>query len=137
MNTKILMYVSSLVLGLVGLALLFAPQEAVAVLGLPGAPAASLLVQLIGTAYVAFALMNWTAKDSRIGGVYARPISFANFAHFFAGALVLARAQLGRAAQWALVGTLIGYALFAILFGWLVFGANGLRKHQPASDTTR
>jgi hypothetical protein len=134
-NTKILMRASSLVLGLAGLALLFAPREIVAALGSPGTAAVSVLAQLIGTMYVALALLNWTAKDSPIGGIYARPISLANFAHFFVGTLVLARAQLAQGRQLTAVGVLIGYAVFAILFGWLVFGATGLRKSQPTSDT--
>jgi hypothetical protein len=136
MNTKIIMRVSSLILGLAGLTLLFGSREMVAALGSPGAPALSVLAQLMGTVYIALALMNWTAKDSVIGGIYGRPISLANFAHFFVGTLVLARAQLAEGMQLAAVGVLIGYTVFAILFGWLVFGATGLRKSQPTSDTT-
>jgi hypothetical protein len=130
------MRVSSLILGLAGLALLFFPRELVAALGQPDTPALSIFAQLTGTLYASLALMNWTAKDSLIGGVYARPVSLANFAHFFGGTLVLARAQLAQGTQLAAVGVLIGYAVFAIMFGWLVFGASGQRTSQPATDTT-
>jgi hypothetical protein len=41
--------------------------------------------------YFSFALMNWTAKDSASGGIYARPVSLGNFAHFFSGTLIPAK----------------------------------------------
>ncbi len=135
-NTKIVMTVSSLVLGLAGLFLLFSPHEVGAALGVPLIHPLPVLVQLAGALYLALALMNWTAKDSVIGGIYARPISLANFTHFFVGTLVLARAQIAQEGQLATVGMLIGYMVFAILFGWLVFGATGLRKDHSTSDTS-
>ncbi|MBK8782735.1 MAG: hypothetical protein IPO22_13215 [Anaerolineales bacterium] len=85
MNTKILMMSSSLALGLAGIFALFAPE----VLLPSAAGATSVLVQLMGALYFSFALMNWTAKDSAIGGIYARPVSLANFSHFFSGVLLL------------------------------------------------
>lgn len=128
MNTKLLMTGSSLVLGLAGLVLLFAPHEVLAALGVPGTQVVPVLVQLVGALYAAFAVMNWTAKDSLIGGVYGRPISLGNFAHFFVGTLVLARAQIEQGGQLAMLAVLAGYAIFALLFGWLVFVSTGLRK---------
>ena len=119
---------SSLVLGLAGLVLLFAPHEVLAALGVPGTQVVPVLVQLVGALYAAFAVMNWTAKDSLIGGVYGRPISLGNFAHFFVGTLVLARAQIEQGGQLAMLAVLAGYAIFALLFGWLVFVSTGLRK---------
>jgi hypothetical protein len=130
-HTKLLMTGSSLVLGLVGLILLFAPHEVGTALGVPGTPPVPVLVQLVGSLYAALALMNWTAKDSRIGGIYGRPIALGNGAHFFVGTLVLARAQVAPGGHRAGVAVLIGYAVFAVLFGWLVFRATGLRKDQP------
>ena len=136
MNTKLLMTGSSLVLGLAALILLFAPHEVVTAFGGTTTQPVPLIVQLIGALYAAFALMNWTAKDSLIGGVYGRPISLGNFAHFFVGTLVLARAQIAQGGRTSMVAALIGYAVFALLFGWLVFRATGLRKDHPRSDPT-
>ena len=70
-NTKLVMTVSSLVLGLAGLFLLFAPQEVGAAFGVPLTNPLPVLVQLAGALYLSLALMNWTAKDSVISGVYA------------------------------------------------------------------
>src|SRR5215207_9899833 len=94
MNTKLLMTSSSLTLGLAGIFALFAPDVLLLLLNAPMEGPLSALVQLMGTLYFSFALMNWTAKDSAIGGIYARPVSLGNLAHFFAGALLLIRYQL-------------------------------------------
>ena len=85
MNTKLLMTASSLVLGLAGIFALFAPENLLAMLNGPIVTPLSVLIQLMGALYFSLALMNWTAKDSAIGGIYARPVSLGNFAHFFIG----------------------------------------------------
>ena len=81
---------------------------------------------MMGALYFSFALMNWAAKDSAIGGVYARPVSLANFGHFLIGTLLLSKYQLSNEFNPAIVVILIMYAIFASLFTWLVFGATGI-----------
>jgi hypothetical protein len=131
MNTKLLMTSSSLTLGLAGIFALFAPDVLLALLNVPMGDPLSVLVQLMGTLYFAFALMNWTAKDSAIGGIYARPVSVGNFAHFFAGALLLLRHQLSNELNLSILWTLVVYAIFAALFYWLVFRATVLKSPSP------
>ncbi len=127
MNTKSLMTFSSLLLGLAGVFALFMPDVLLSVEGIAATGAASLLVQLIGALYFSFALMNWTAKDGIIGGVYARPVSFANFSHFFAGSLLLLKYQLTNAFNLPVFVALTAYVIFAIFFYWLVFRATGIK----------
>ena len=74
MKTNLLMVVSSILLGLAGIVALFAPQELLAALHVPVTHPLPVVIQLMGALYFAFALTNWTAKDSIIGGIYARPI---------------------------------------------------------------
>ena len=81
------MVVSSLVLGIAGAGLLFAPLEALSTLGFEQTN--ELTGQLLGALYLAFAAANWTARGGMVGGVYARPLSIANFVHFLVGAIVL------------------------------------------------
>ena len=126
MNTKILMTTSSLVLGLAGLFALFAPENLLAMLGVPMVNPLSVLIQLLGALYFSFALMNWTAKDSIIGGIYARPISVGNFAHFFSGTLLIAKYLLSNGFNVSILLMLVVYAIFASLFYWLVFRATGI-----------
>jgi len=128
MNTKILMTASCLFLGAMGVFTLFAPD---ALLGLMDAsPTGPLLVtvQLMGSLYFAFAFVNWTAKDSAIGGIYARPVSLGNFAHFFAGALILIKYSIAMDFNVFVLLITMVYGVFAALFYWLVFRATGLPK---------
>jgi hypothetical protein len=130
MNTKILMTSSSVILGVAGVFALFAPDVLLAMHGVAYTPSLSLLVQLMGALYFAFALTNWTAKDSAIGGIYARPVSLGNFGHFFAGSMLLIRFQLSSDFNVSLLIALIVYLTFAALFYWLVFRATGLTPKQ-------
>jgi hypothetical protein len=117
----------SLILGLAGIFALFAPDVLLAMLGVPMANPLSVLIQLMGALYFSMALMNWTAKDSAIGGIYARPVSLANFVHFFIGTLLLAKYVLSSEFNVSIVLMLVVYAIFAILFYWLVFRATGIK----------
>jgi hypothetical protein len=127
MNTKILMTSSSLVLGVAGVFAIFMPDVLLSVSGADVTKTGLVLVQLMGALYFAFALMNWTAKDSAIGGVYARPVSLANFGHFFMGVLLLTKYVFDQFSLLALVVTVI-YAIYAACFYWLVFRATGLKS---------
>lgn len=132
MNTKLLMTASSLVLGLAGVFALFAPDILLVMLSVPVANPLALLTQLLGALYFSMALMNWTAKDSAIGGIYARPVSLANFAHFFIGALLLVRYQLSNEFNLLIFLVLVVYVVFAALFYWLVFRATGIPVNKSA-----
>lgn len=122
MNTKFLMMASSLVLGLAGVAASFAPAELLAAWGSPATEQTVLLVQIMGALYFSFALLNWTAKGAMIGGIYVRPVSLGNFLHFTVGSLALAKQELSHDLGLPVAVALVVYAVFAVLFGALVFG---------------
>lgn len=132
MNTKVLMTASSLVLGLAGIFALFAPDVLLTTLGVPIAKPVEVLIQLMGAMYFSMAMMNWTAKDSIIGGIYARPVSLGNFAHFFTGTLLLARYVLSNGFNLPVLSMLAAYAIFAALFYWLVFRHTGIVVEKNA-----
>lgn len=115
------MVASSVCLWAAGIACLFAPTETAAVLGRPGAD--SLLVQLLGALYVASGSANWTARGSMMGGIYARPLSVANFFHFVVGAIVLVKefAPAG-SLNAAYVLVTAGYLAFAVVFALILYG---------------
>lgn len=126
MNTKMLMTSSSLILGLAGMVNLFAPDSLLSILNMPVSAQSLLSIQMMGALYFSFALMNWAAKDSAIGGVYARPVSLGNFGHFLVGTLLLAKYQISNPVNAVIVVALVMYAVFASLFTWLVFRATGI-----------
>lgn len=130
MNTKLLMTTSSLILGLAGTFTLFMPDVLLALFSTPKADPLSALIQLMGALYFSMAMLNWTAKDSAIGGIYARPVSIANFAHFFIGTLLLARVVLSGTFNLPIVLLLALYTIFAVLFYWLVFRATGIKANK-------
>lgn len=132
MKTKPLMIASSLIPGLAGLFALFAPEELLKLFNLPQTTPLPVFIQLMGAFYLSVALMNWTAKDNIIGGIYLRPITIANFAHFNIGALTLIKYQLSGAANVFLWGVLIAYLVFAIIFTWLVFFHTGIDNKSKA-----
>jgi len=119
-NAKILMASSSVILALGGLAALFAPHELGAALGSPVA-GSGIAIQLLGGAYIASALTNWTAKDKPIGGIYSRPLSIGNFVHFIVGTLVLLNRALDGEASAVLIAAVVVYAVFTLAFGRLAF----------------
>ena len=128
MNTKLLMTLSSLALALAGIFALFTPDVLLGMFGAPISDPLSALIQLMGALYFSMAMMNWTAKDSAIGGIYARPVSLANFVHFFIGTLLLAKVELSSGFNLSSTLLLVVYAIFAILFYWLVFRATGIKS---------
>jgi hypothetical protein len=119
MNTKLLMMLSALGMGMAGVLLSFFPQELSAYWGLVGTP--PVLLQILGALYFSFAMVNWTAKANLIGGIYGRPISIGNFTHFLIGGLALDKLAFGVSLQPALVGAGIIYSIFAVLFGYVFF----------------
>jgi predicted DNA repair protein MutK len=122
MSTKILMASSAVFMAALGLAATFLPQEIIAALGGGTVRTLPLLVQVLGALYLGFAMLNWMAKESLIGGIYSRPVSMGNFLHFaIAGIAMVKAVAAGERAVSILICTAI-YAVFAIAFGAVVFG---------------
>ena len=120
-NTRLLMGASALAMGVWGLILSFLPQEALSFAGLSPDGFLPVLVQVAGAMYLGFAMMNWMAKASLIGGIYNRPIVMANMLHFVVAALALIKAALAARSS---LGLLIGaalYSLFRVLFAVVLF----------------
>jgi hypothetical protein len=121
MNTRIIMIASALVLFLLGVAATFLPQELLQWLGLAATGVLPLVIQLLGALYLAFAMLNWTAKDSLIGGIYNRPVALGNFLHFVMGALALGKGVIANPAARVLAPVAIVYAIFAVAFALIFF----------------
>jgi hypothetical protein len=126
-NTRIVLSASAVVLGAAGVAAIFAPEEILAAMSIRGGGMLPVMVQLLGTVWFAFALMNWTARGSLIGGIYNRPVAIANLAHFMVGALALARAATRTPAPAPLLMLTVVYVVLAIAFG-LVFFRSPVRE---------
>lgn len=116
MNTKVLLSASALFLGTLGIAGTFAPHELLAWAGTPASGITPLLMQLLAALLFAFAMVNWTARGSLIGGIYNRPVAIGNLTHFLIGAISLAKAVAAGHRQTLVIVLAAAYAMFAIAF---------------------
>ena len=114
---------SAIFMAILGLGCTFLPQEILAVLHQPVSTVLPLLVQILGALYLAFAMLNWMAKDSLIGGIYNRPAATGNLVHFTIVALALAKALLAGPREPVILALAALYLLFAVAFGFLSFSS--------------
>lgn len=122
MNTKFLMSASAILMGIAGIILIFLPDEIANSAGLASTDFSLLLLQVLGSLYFAFAVLNWLAKANLIGGIYSKPVAVGNFAHFCIAGLALVKGAFVSQNGLALwVGAAI-YCIFAILFAVVAFG---------------
>lgn len=120
MISGILSRSTAALLALGGAMLLFAPDAVLPRL-VPDFPAAGFwLGQLLGTAWLGVAALNWLNRSAILGGIYSRTVVLANVAIWFMGALVVLRAAsraTDPAALW-LLGAVMALPAFA--YGWLL-----------------
>ena len=116
--TKIVMAASAVLMAVAGLAGSFLPQELLRNAGLPVSSALAVAVQLYASLLLGFAMVNWMAKDSLIGGIYNRPVAIGNLLHFVSGALALLKYRPTRPAEMIVAAV---YVLFAIAFARILF----------------
>lgn len=83
-------------------------------------PSGAFLGQIIAAAWLALAAINWQNRGLILGGIYGRPVVYANLMLYTVTTLGVARAAMVVGASpwlWALVGP---SALFAIIYGVLM-----------------
>lgn len=123
MKTKLLMTSSAVSLAMIGLACSFIPHEILAYFGVVDLAIFPLILQILGALYLGFALLNWTAKDNLIGGIYSKPVAIGNFMHYMVGSLALFKFFIAHTdLNLILISTVI-YTIFALLFGKVTFGS--------------
>jgi len=112
--------ISAAVLLLGGLAFLFAPDSLLPAL-VPGfPPSAAWIGQLLGAAWLGVAAINWLQRATMLGGIYGRPIVFANLVLYAVSALSLLRTLLGAGAfraSWVLI---VPAAVLAVVYSALL-----------------
>ena len=120
MFTRTLATVSAVLLGTAGVALLFAADEIIAALaGGSTDPTITVMVQLLGGAWLALAWATWLTRGTPQGGIYGRPIVMANATLYFIAALVCLR---GAAASGAVRAAAIVSSVMAVAYGLVMFG---------------
>ena len=139
MNTKSLMTLSAMIYALIGISLIFLPKEILDYLELSVSDTLELLMQIIGSFYYAFAMLNWMSKGSIIGGIYNRPIAITNLTHFVIAGLALIKGILSNPSLSYIIWSIaIIYSIFAILFGIVAFkhpvSENKIDNQTPSDE---
>lgn len=130
MNTKLIMTASALTLGAAGVSFTFIPEEILKLFQSEVSRPSTLLMQMVGALYFAFAMLNWMSRTGPIGGIYNKPIAIANFAHFLIGGLALVKGIISNPGLpnfiWGITAI---YIFFAIAFTLVNFrNPSGLNK---------
>lgn len=120
MNTKLIMTVTAILCAVIGIALTFAPDYVMTLMGISPNKGIELILQLLGATYYAFAILNWMAKGAIIGGIYNKPIAIANFTHFFIAGMALSKASFYTKSLPVTVGVLGGFYLVCALMFWVM-----------------
>jgi len=87
MKTSIVMTASAFFLAVLGLFISFLPTEILNFLNIEPNLITVLFLKTLSALYLGFAILNWMAKGTLIGGIYNKPISFGNLMHFGVGAV--------------------------------------------------
>ena len=134
MNTKYLMIISAIIMGVFGVFTSFLPNEILTNLGIPSNELTLLCLQLMSALYLGFAIMNWMAKSVLIGGIYAKPLSLGNFFHFAIGGITLIKLIIHNPSSTKLVWLIcITYSILAVLFGMVLFKSPS-KNNSETSD---
>ena len=108
-------------LAAIGISLTFAPDNIIVLSGMNNSIVPRLILQLLGAAYFALAMLNWMAKGAIIGGIYNRPIAIANLTHFVIGGIALTKAVLSNYQLPMVLSIMAGfYVVTACIFGLMI-----------------
>jgi hypothetical protein len=118
---------SAAFMGLAGFTGSFLPEESLELLGTEPDTPTIILVQVTAALYMGFAILNWMARGSVLGGIYGRPVMMGNFLHFAVVAALLIKASLvHREPYMMLIATL--YTFLAAWFGIVLYNHPGSRS---------
>lgn len=121
MNTKLLMTLSAIVMGVTGIILSFFPKEILSyVTSTTGTILDALVLQILGALYFGFSMVNWTAKANLIGGIYGRPVAIGNLMHFAMASLALTKGYFSNS-EWIILILAAIYIAFAFSFAIVFF----------------
>lgn len=121
MKTKLLMTSSALFCGIIGILLLFLPNEIAEYLNVEPTIITILFLKILSALYLGFGILNWTVKGSLIGGIYNRPIALGNLLHFVVGSIELIKVISNIQTHREIIIFLTAlYIIFGVLFAYVL-----------------
>lgn len=127
MKLNRLVLLVSLVYGVAGIVLTFAPDELLARAGATPAPVVVWLGQLLGAALLGLAFLNWLQRHAVVGGILGRPLLLTNLTFLMVSFFASVH-------QWRAAGTSPLFAATSVVLG-LLAAAFGLRLFRAPPDT--
>ncbi|MBD3724629.1 MAG: hypothetical protein IE891_07590 [Flavobacteriaceae bacterium] len=125
------MSASSIFMGIIGVAMIFSPDELALLLGSDVNFLVQLLLSMSGALYFGFAVLNWMAKNVLIGGIYARPLAMGNFSHFLVGGIALIKLCINNFSMPTFIYLIaLVYFIFAVLFLYVIFKHPEMKTHS-------
>ncbi len=104
---------------LLGLLTSFLPEEILMLLKVAAIPLSILLIQILGAFFIGFAMINYLAKSSPIGGIYNKAILMGNIAYHCITAIVFIKFVLSH--------NLYAEVVIVLTAMYLILGAGFLR----------
>jgi len=122
MNTKILMVASSIFLMIFGLGFTFIPEEISELLNAGMNQTSILFLQILGSLYLGFGMLNWISKNNLIGGIYSKPLILGNLIHFLVTffALIKIVGKYSKNEFLFILTITIIYSVFTFCFGYVL-----------------
>ena len=121
MKTKFLMTSSALFCVIIGILLLFLPNEIAEYLNVEPTIITILFLKILSALYLGFGILNWTVKGSLIGGIYNRPIALGNLLHFVVGSIELIKVISNIQTHREIITFLTAlYIIFGVLFAYVL-----------------
>ena len=121
MKTKLLMTSSALFCGIIGILLLFLPNEIAEYLNVEPTIITILFLKILSALYLGFGILNWTVKGSLIGGIYNKPIALGNLLHFVVGSIELVKVISNIQTHREIIIFLTAlYIIFGVLFAYVL-----------------
>tara|TARA_X000000368_G_C22766224_1_gene595099 strand:- start:277 stop:657 length:381 start_codon:yes stop_codon:yes gene_type:complete len=121
MKTKFLMTSSALFCVIIGILLLFLPNEIAEYLNVEPTIITILFLKILSALYLGFGILNWTVKGSLIGGIYNRPIALGNLLHFVVGSIELVKVISNIETHREIIIFLTAlYIIFGVLFAYVL-----------------
>jgi hypothetical protein len=108
------MSISAAFMALLGLAGSFLPEASLRLIGTEPDTPTVILVQVTAALYMGFAIVNWMARGTVIGGIYGRPLTMGNLLHFAVVAALLIKASVVHQT----IGVMLIAAAYTFLAGW-------------------
>ena len=115
------MITSSIFLIISGLGLTFIPEEISEFLKAGINQTSILFLQILGSLYLGFGMLNWMTKNNLIGGIYSRPLVIGNLTHFLVTSFALIKI-IGKYSESefpTILTVTIIYTIFTLSFGYV------------------